>query len=202
MKKPPSRLWCCVSTVRRQRSPPIWSAGIVGDPGRGDSGGGIHGTVAASGGYWIAAEADEIWAEPTTITGSIGVFGMVPTFEDTLAAVGIHNDGVGTSPFAGALRLDRPMSEPAARLIQGSVDNLYRRFVSLVATGRDMDVATVDGIAEAASGPAAGLWSAGWWIIWAPSMPPWLPRTAPVSKTMRPCRSNRRWISVNASSAS
>lgn len=106
------------------------------------------GTVAASGGYWIAAEADEIWAEPTTITGSIGVFGMVPTFEDTLAALGIHNDGVGTSPFAGALRLDRPMSEQAARLIQGSVDNIYQRFVGLVASGRHMDVAAVDGIAQ------------------------------------------------------
>ena len=106
------------------------------------------GTVAASGGYWIAAEADEIWAEPTTITGSIGVFGMVPTFEDTLAALGIHNDGVGTSPFAGALRLDRPMSEQTARLIQGSVDNIYQRFVGLVARGRHMDVAAVDGIAQ------------------------------------------------------
>lgn len=106
------------------------------------------GTVAASGGYWIAAEADEIWAEPTTITGSIGVFGMVPTFEDSLAAIGIHNDGVGTGPLAGAMRLDRPMSEQAARLIQGSVDNIYRRFVGLVASGRHMDVAAVDGIAQ------------------------------------------------------
>ncbi|MBI2783299.1 MAG: signal peptide peptidase SppA [Gammaproteobacteria bacterium] len=106
------------------------------------------GTVAASGGYWIAAEADEIWAEPTTITGSIGVFGMVPTFEDSLAAIGIHNDGVGTSPLAGAMRLDRPMTEQAARLIQGSVDNIYQRFVGLVAAGRHMDVAAVDGIAQ------------------------------------------------------
>lgn len=106
------------------------------------------GTVAASGGYWIAAEADEIWAEPTTITGSIGVFGMVPTFEDTLAAIGIHNDGVGTNPLAGALRIDRPLSDQAARLIQGSVDNIYRRFVGLVASGRSMDVAAVDRIAQ------------------------------------------------------
>lgn len=106
------------------------------------------GTVAASGGYWIAAEADEIWAEPTTITGSIGVFGMVPTFEDTLAAIGIHNDGVGTNPLAGALRIDRPLSDQAARLIQGSVDNIYQRFVGLVASGRGMDVAAVDRIAQ------------------------------------------------------
>jgi protease-4 len=72
----------------------------------------------------------------------------VPTFEDTLAAVGIHNDGVGTNPLAGALRIDRPLSDQAARLIQGSVDNLYRRFVGLVASGRHMDVAAVDGIAQ------------------------------------------------------
>lgn len=106
------------------------------------------GTVAASGGYWIAAEADEIWAEPTTITGSIGVFGMLPTFEDSLAAIGIHNDGVGTNPLAGALRIDRPLSDQAARLIQASVDSIYRRFVGLVASGRGMEVAAVDGIAQ------------------------------------------------------
>ena len=106
------------------------------------------GTVAASGGYWIAAEADEIWAEPTTITGSIGVFGMVPTFEDSLAALGIHNDGVGTGPFAGALRLDRPMSPQTARLIQSSVDDIYRRFLNLVAAGRHLDVAAVDAVAQ------------------------------------------------------
>jgi len=106
------------------------------------------GTVAASGGYWIAAEADEIWAETTTITGSIGVFGMVPTFEETLAAIGIHNDGVGTNPLAGALRIDRPLSDQAARLIQGSVDNIYQRFVGLVATGRGLDAEAVDRIAQ------------------------------------------------------
>lgn len=106
------------------------------------------GSVAASGGYWIAAEADEIWAEPTTITGSIGVFGMVPTFEDSLAALGIHNDGVGTGPFAGALRLDRPMSPQTARLIQSSVDDIYQRFLKLVAAGRHLDVAAVDALAQ------------------------------------------------------
>ena len=58
------------------------------------------GSVAASGGYWIAAEADEIWAAPTTITGSIGVFGLVPTFEDSLSALGIRNDGVGIEALA------------------------------------------------------------------------------------------------------
>jgi protease-4 len=106
------------------------------------------GTVAASGGYWIAAEADEIWAEPTTLTGSIGVFGMVPTFENSLAALGIHNDGVGPHPLAGGMRLDRPLSPQAERLIQTSVENLYQRFLALVAAGRDQDPQAVDRIAQ------------------------------------------------------
>ena len=106
------------------------------------------GTVAASGGYWIAAEADEIWAEPTTLTGSIGVFGVVPTFENSLAALGIHNDGVGTHPLAGGMRLDRPLSPQAARLIQANVESLYQRFLSLVASGRDQDPQAVDRIAQ------------------------------------------------------
>ena len=106
------------------------------------------GTVAASGGYWIAAEADEIWAEPTTLTGSIGVFGIVPTFEDSLAALGVHNDGVGTHPLAGGMRLDRPLSPQAARLIQSSVESLYQRFLSLVADGRDQEPEAVDRIAQ------------------------------------------------------
>lgn len=106
------------------------------------------GTVAASGGYWIAAEADEIWAEPTTLTGSIGVFGIVPTFQDSLAALGIHSDGVGTHPLAGGMRLDRPLSPQAERLIQTSVENLYQRFLSLVAAGRDQEPETLDHIAQ------------------------------------------------------
>ena len=65
-------------------------------------------TVAASGGYWIAADADEIWAAPTTLTGSIGIFGVIPTFEDTLAGLGIHSDGIGTTPIASGLNLAQP----------------------------------------------------------------------------------------------
>src|SRR5690606_20477466 len=64
------------------------------------------GSMAASGGYWIAAGADEIWAMPSTITGSIGVFGIVPTFEDSLAALGIHSDGVGSTRLADMNHLD------------------------------------------------------------------------------------------------
>ncbi|MEX0298248.1 MAG: signal peptide peptidase SppA, partial [Kordiimonas sp.] len=69
------------------------------------------GPVAASGGYWISATADEIWAAPSTITGSIGIFGMVPTYENTLDKVGIHTDVVGTTPLAGAFNITRPMSD-------------------------------------------------------------------------------------------
>ena len=106
------------------------------------------GSVAASGGYWIAASADQIWASPTTITGSIGVFGVVPTFEKTLAAIGIHNDGIGTAPLADIYRLDRPMTEQAGQLIQLNVENIYRQFLQLVASGRDLPLEQVQRIAE------------------------------------------------------
>src|SRR5690606_26071052 len=66
------------------------------------------GGVAASGGYWIAATADEIWSTPSTITGSIGVFGLIPVFDQSLKALGIHSDGVGTTQLADAWHLDRP----------------------------------------------------------------------------------------------
>lgn len=106
------------------------------------------GSLAASGGYWIAAGADQIWATPTTITGSIGVFGLVPTFENTLAALGIHNDGIGTSPIADIYRLDRPMSQQAQQLIQLSVDNIYQQFLSLVAEGRGSTKKKIHEIAQ------------------------------------------------------
>jgi protease-4 len=105
------------------------------------------GSVAASGGYWIAAPADEIWATPTTITGSIGVIGVVPTFERVLDRVGIHTDGVGTTNMAGSLRVDRPLQAEVQQLQQMVVDNLYRRFVNLVADGRNMEYEAVDAIA-------------------------------------------------------
>ncbi len=106
------------------------------------------GSVAASGGYWIAANADQIWASPTTITGSIGVFGLIPTFEKTLNSMGIHSDGVGTSSLADIYRLDRPMNKQAERIIQLNVNNIYQQFLTLVATGRDIPVSKVDQIAQ------------------------------------------------------
>ncbi|MEH6528507.1 MAG: signal peptide peptidase SppA [Porticoccus sp.] len=107
------------------------------------------GSVAASGGYWIAMGADQVWASPTTITGSIGVFGIIPTFEDSLTALGIHSDGVGTTTMADFFRLDRPMSPQAKEVIQSGVNHVYDRFLSLVAEARNR---TPDEIHKVAQG--------------------------------------------------
>jgi protease IV len=106
------------------------------------------GNVAASGGYWIAMGADEVWAYPGTITGSIGIFGFFPTFQNTLARIGIHTDGVGTTPYSGALRSDREMSDEIRRLLQSFIDNGYRDFLGLVAEHRGMSVEEVDQVAQ------------------------------------------------------
>ena len=106
------------------------------------------GSLAASGGYWIAAGADQIWASPTTLTGSIGVFGLVPTFEESLATLGIHSDGIATSPLAGIYRLDRPMNAQTQTLIQLSVDNIYKQFITLVAEGRNSTPEAIHEIAQ------------------------------------------------------
>lgn len=107
------------------------------------------GTVAASGGYWLATSAEQIWAQSDTLTGSIGIYGIVPTFERSLAELGVYTDGIGTSPFAGGFRVDRPLSEPVKESIQLYVNNGYQRFLSTVAEARNMDVAAVE---KAASG--------------------------------------------------
>lgn len=106
------------------------------------------GGTAASGGYWIGATADEIWAAPTTLTGSIGVFAIVPTFEDALDEVGVTWDGVRTGPFVGALDPFGGVGEAMARALQANVDYGYRQFVEIVAAGRDMTVEQVRAVAE------------------------------------------------------
>lgn len=106
------------------------------------------GSMAASGGYWIAAGANQIWATPTTLTGSIGVFGLVPTFENSLEKLGIHSDGIGTTSIADMNRLDRPLSPQAAQILQLSVDNIYNRFLSLVAQGRESTIQSIEQVAE------------------------------------------------------
>lgn len=105
------------------------------------------GSMAASGGYWISAQADEIWAMPTTLTGSIGIFGAFPTIDKTLAEVGINTDGVGTTTLAGATRIDRPLQPIAARSIQSLINHGYEQFLAIVASGRNMPVAQVADIA-------------------------------------------------------
>lgn len=103
--------------------------------------------VAASGGYWISANADEIWASPVTITGSIGIFGMVPTFEGTLAKAGVHADGIGTTPLTRA-DMFSGMTEPMMTVFQANVEDGYRRFLNLVAQGREMSVEQVDAVGQ------------------------------------------------------
>ncbi|MEC7493345.1 MAG: signal peptide peptidase SppA, partial [Pseudomonadota bacterium] len=105
------------------------------------------GGAAASGGYWIAAAADEIWAMPSTITGSIGVFSAFPTFEGVFDYVGATVDGIGTTTMAGSLDPSRPLDENSERIFQAVVDGIYREFLSLVATARNMTVKEVDAIA-------------------------------------------------------
>jgi protease IV len=104
--------------------------------------------VAASGGYYIAAAADQIIASPNTITGSIGVFAGVPTFSRSLAKLGINVDGVGTTPLSGSTELDRPMSADAGRLIQITVDHAYEEFLARVAKGRGKTREAIDAIAQ------------------------------------------------------
>ena len=105
------------------------------------------GSVAASGGYYIAADADEIWALPGTITGSIGVFAAFPTIERLYDWAGITVDGVGTTPLASAMRFDTGVDENGARIITSVVNYIYRDFVELVAAGRGMTWDDVDAIA-------------------------------------------------------
>jgi len=97
------------------------------------------GDVTASGGYWMAMAADEVWASPATITGSIGVFGMIPTFEKTLEKIGVHTDGFGTTEMAGKLRVDRKLDPGVARLFQASTERVYQEFLELVSEARGFD---------------------------------------------------------------
>mgnify|MGYP001816232337 FL=1 len=106
------------------------------------------GDVAASGGYWIAMGADEVWASPSTITGSIGVFGLLPTFSKPLANLGIHTDGVGTTELAGMMRLDRPLNDDLRRIFQASVERTYGDFISLVAEGRGQPRSVIMEVAQ------------------------------------------------------
>ena len=106
------------------------------------------GSVAASAGYWISAAGDEILARPTTITGSIGVIGMFPTFQRTLEKIGINTDGIGTTALAGALRPDRALDGKAREVLEITVDSTYRDFVAGIAEQRGMEREEVARVAE------------------------------------------------------
>ncbi len=105
------------------------------------------GRLAASGAYWISADAEEIWAEATTLTGSIGVFGAWPTFEESLAEIGINDDGVSTNPNAGNRSLTRSLPPQQARALQLNVNQGYRRFLEIVAGGRRLGLNEVEKLA-------------------------------------------------------
>ena len=106
------------------------------------------GNVAASGGYWVATPADFIFAEPSTITGSIGVFGILPSFQGTLEKLGIGADGVKSTPLSGEPDLLRGPSQEANTLIQTSVESTYRRFLDIVAKARRKTPQQVDAIGQ------------------------------------------------------
>ena len=106
------------------------------------------GNVAASGGYWIAMGADEVWANSSSITGSIGVYGILPTFAKPLAKLGVHTDGVGTTPLAGKLRLDRPLDPDLRRIFQHATESTYEDFITLVSEARQMPPENVLDVAE------------------------------------------------------
>lgn len=106
------------------------------------------GDVAASGGYWISMNADRIYADPSTITGSIGIFGLFPTLDRTLGKLGVHTDGVATTKYAGAFDLTRPLDPGVATTVQAVIEKGYRDFAGKVAGARGKTVEQIDAIAQ------------------------------------------------------
>lgn len=106
------------------------------------------GGVAASGGYWVATAGDTIFAEPSTITGSIGIFGVLPSFENSLAKIGISTDGVRTTPLSGQPDLAGGFNQQVDSLFQAGIEHGYRQFLERVAQARRKTVAQVDEIAQ------------------------------------------------------
>lgn len=104
-------------------------------------------SLAASGGYWISMSADKIVAQPTTLTGSIGIFSVITTFEKGLNKIGVYSDGVGTTPFSG-IGITRGIPEKAAQAFQLGIENGYQRFIGLVSESRGIPVKQVDAIAQ------------------------------------------------------
>ena len=106
------------------------------------------GDVAASGGYYISAPANQIWASPATLTGSIGIFAILPNISQMLSKVGVGVDGVGTTPLAGALTIDRPLSPEISGLLQSQIDRGYQEFLDRVSAGRRETPQQIDAIGQ------------------------------------------------------
>jgi protease-4 len=106
------------------------------------------GSVAASGGYWIAMAADEIWASPTTLTGSIGVGATLPTFQRSLEQLGVNFDGVGTTDLSEGFNIALPLEDDVRELIAQTVDSTYRQFIGMVAEERERSEAQIDQVAR------------------------------------------------------
>jgi protease-4 len=106
------------------------------------------GSVAASGGYWISMAANEIWASPTTLTGSIGVGATIPTFPRALDWLGVHVDGIGTTELSGAFDLTRPLGASIDGLIARSIRHTYDDFVTKVAEHRGRSPEEIDAAAH------------------------------------------------------
>jgi protease-4 len=106
------------------------------------------GNVAASGGYWISMDADRIYADPSTITGSIGIFGLWMSAPRALDKIGVHSDGNGTTPLAGVFDITRPLDPGAATLIQSVINHGYAQFIGKVAAARDSVPEKIDAIAR------------------------------------------------------
>ena len=104
--------------------------------------------VAASGGYWVAMAGDRVFAEPSTITGSIGVFGIIPTFETALAKIGVTSDGVTTTPLSGQPDIVGGTNAAFDTIIQKSIESTYGKFLTLVSGARKMPVEKVNEIAQ------------------------------------------------------
>jgi protease IV len=104
--------------------------------------------VAASGGYWVSTSADEVLADPATITGSIGVFGMVPTFDKTMEKVGVHTGGVVTTWLAGEPDLRRPLDPRTGQVIQATVGHIYQEFLARAAASRHESAEQIEDVAQ------------------------------------------------------
>jgi len=104
--------------------------------------------LAASGGYWVSTPGDRIFAEPDTITGSIGIFAVIPTFEDAAAEWGVNADGVTTTPLSGQPDLVAGFTPEVDSILQSSIEDGYRRFLTLVAQSRGISVEQADVIGQ------------------------------------------------------